>query len=91
MSATHGTHNNEEYEDQLVWDANLDEPIEKDNEDITMEPIKETGEKRKAEEKENQTAKQRENKVNLNTQKEETNDDIKEKIRECGEKALEAE
>eukprot|EP00957_Ditylum_brightwellii_P152083 11579433-Ditylum_brightwellii.AAC.1 len=56
-----------------------------------MEPVKETGEKRKAEEKEEHTAKQGKNKVNLNTQKEETNDDIQEKIRECREKALEAE
>eukprot|EP00957_Ditylum_brightwellii_P070728 5375665-Ditylum_brightwellii.AAC.1 len=55
-----------------------------------MEPVKETGEKRKAEEKEEQNTKQRKNKVNLNTQKEETNNNIKEKIRECGERALEA-
>eukprot|EP00957_Ditylum_brightwellii_P034252 2597250-Ditylum_brightwellii.AAC.1 len=81
-SATHGTHNDEEYEDQLVWDADLDKPIKDDSEDITIEPVKETGEKRKAEEKEKQTTKQRKNEVNLNTQKEETNDDIKEKIRE---------
>eukprot|EP00957_Ditylum_brightwellii_P005153 392274-Ditylum_brightwellii.AAC.1 len=56
-----------------------------------MEPVKETGEKRKAEEKEEQTSNQRKNEVNLNTQKEETNNDIKEKIREHREKALEAE
>eukprot|EP00957_Ditylum_brightwellii_P023480 1771929-Ditylum_brightwellii.AAC.1 len=56
-----------------------------------MEPVKEIEEKRKAEEKKEQNAKQRENEVNLNTQKEETNDDIKEKIREHREKALEAE
>eukprot|EP00957_Ditylum_brightwellii_P032293 2446369-Ditylum_brightwellii.AAC.1 len=56
-----------------------------------MEPVKEIGEKRKAEEKKEQNTKQRKNEVNLNTQKEETNDDIKEKIRERGEKALEAE
>eukprot|EP00957_Ditylum_brightwellii_P144532 11009753-Ditylum_brightwellii.AAC.1 len=56
-----------------------------------MEPAKETGEKRKAEEKKEQTAKQRKNEVNLNTQKEETNYGIKEKIRECREQALEAE
>eukprot|EP00957_Ditylum_brightwellii_P028996 2190828-Ditylum_brightwellii.AAC.1 len=29
-SATHGTHNDEDDEDQLVWDANLDKPIEDD-------------------------------------------------------------
>eukprot|EP00957_Ditylum_brightwellii_P184031 14018207-Ditylum_brightwellii.AAC.1 len=56
-----------------------------------MEPAKEIGEKQKAEEKKEQTTKQRKNEVNLNTQKEETNDDIKEKIRERREKALEAE
>eukprot|EP00957_Ditylum_brightwellii_P189248 14404461-Ditylum_brightwellii.AAC.1 len=56
-----------------------------------MEPVKETGEKQKAEEKEEQTAKQRKNEVNLNTQREEMNNDIKEKIRERGEKALESE
>eukprot|EP00957_Ditylum_brightwellii_P048292 3664900-Ditylum_brightwellii.AAC.1 len=60
-SVTHGTQNDEEYEDQLVWDANVDEPIRKDNEDITMEPVKEIREKRKAEEKKEQNAKQRKN------------------------------
>eukprot|EP00957_Ditylum_brightwellii_P079054 6012419-Ditylum_brightwellii.AAC.1 len=63
-SVTHGTHgtcNNKEYEDQLVWEANGDERIGNDNEDLLMEPAKETGEKRKAEEKTEQTAKQRKN------------------------------
>eukprot|EP00957_Ditylum_brightwellii_P006189 468486-Ditylum_brightwellii.AAC.1 len=56
-----------------------------------MEPVKEIGEKRKAEEKKEHNAKQRKNEVNLNTQKEKMNDDIKGKIRESKEKALEAE
>eukprot|EP00957_Ditylum_brightwellii_P190999 14543332-Ditylum_brightwellii.AAC.1 len=43
-NAAHGTHNDEEYEDQLVWDAELDKPIKDDSEDTTMEPVKETGE-----------------------------------------------
>eukprot|EP00957_Ditylum_brightwellii_P000992 79339-Ditylum_brightwellii.AAC.1 len=58
---THGTHNDKEYEDQFVWEADGDEPIGKDNEDIPMEPAKDTGEKQKAEEKTEQTAKQRKN------------------------------
>eukprot|EP00957_Ditylum_brightwellii_P125333 9552431-Ditylum_brightwellii.AAC.1 len=60
-NATHGTCNNKEYEDQFFWEADGDEPIGNDNEDITMEPIKEIGEKQKAEEKKEQTAKQRKN------------------------------
>eukprot|EP00957_Ditylum_brightwellii_P029156 2203591-Ditylum_brightwellii.AAC.1 len=56
-----------------------------------MEPAKETREKQKVEKKKKQTAKQRKNEVNLNTQREETNYDIKEKIRDRGEQALEAE
>eukprot|EP00957_Ditylum_brightwellii_P033174 2513668-Ditylum_brightwellii.AAC.1 len=56
-----------------------------------MESAKDTGEKQKAEEKTEQTAKQRKNEVNLNTQREETNLEIKEKIRERREQALEAE
>eukprot|EP00957_Ditylum_brightwellii_P101306 7719767-Ditylum_brightwellii.AAC.1 len=57
----HGTQTDEEYEDQLVWDAKLEEPIDNETEDSMMEPAKETGEKRKAEETEEQQAKQREN------------------------------
>eukprot|EP00957_Ditylum_brightwellii_P101847 7762407-Ditylum_brightwellii.AAC.1 len=60
-SATHGTRNDEEYEDQLVWEADGDEPIGKEYEDITMEPVKEIGEKQKAEEKKEQNTKQRKN------------------------------
>eukprot|EP00957_Ditylum_brightwellii_P181026 13790787-Ditylum_brightwellii.AAC.1 len=56
-----------------------------------MEPAKETGEKQKVEEKKEQTTKQRKKEVNLNTQKEDTSYGIKEKIREQGEQALEAE
>eukprot|EP00957_Ditylum_brightwellii_P093507 7120799-Ditylum_brightwellii.AAC.1 len=44
---THGTRNNKEYEDQFVWEADEDEPIGNDNEDLLMEPAKETGEKAK--------------------------------------------
>ena len=91
MSIAHGTHNNEEYEDQLVWNVKLDKPLEDDSEDTTMDQAKETGEKRKVEEKEEQNAKQMKNKVNLNTQKEEMNNDIKGKIRERGERVLKAE
>eukprot|EP00957_Ditylum_brightwellii_P041053 3109077-Ditylum_brightwellii.AAC.1 len=59
----HGTHNNEEYEDQLVWDVELEEPIDNKKDDITMELVKETGENRKTEEKEEQHAKQRKSKA----------------------------
>eukprot|EP00957_Ditylum_brightwellii_P172441 13128683-Ditylum_brightwellii.AAC.1 len=51
----------------------------------------ETGEKRKTKEKGEKQSKQRKNKVQLNTQKEETTKDIKEKIREQGEKVLDTE
>eukprot|EP00957_Ditylum_brightwellii_P171158 13029207-Ditylum_brightwellii.AAC.1 len=90
-SVAHGTHKDEEYEDQLVWDTELEEAIDDEKEDTTMEPVKEIGEKRKADEKEEQHAKQRKNEFNLNTQKEVMDNDIKEKIRERGERALEAE
>eukprot|EP00957_Ditylum_brightwellii_P083605 6355068-Ditylum_brightwellii.AAC.1 len=90
MSIAYGTHNNEEYEDQLVWNAKLDKPLEDDSEDTTMDQAKETGEKRKVEEKEEQNAKRIKNKVNLNTQKEEMNNDIKGENQRTRRKSIES-
>eukprot|EP00957_Ditylum_brightwellii_P059677 4530021-Ditylum_brightwellii.AAC.1 len=78
---THATQLDAEYEDQLIWDNNLQEPIEDGKGDNAMEQTNKTGEKRKMEEKGEKHSKQKENKVHLNTQKEETTKDIKELIR----------
>eukprot|EP00957_Ditylum_brightwellii_P085258 6484158-Ditylum_brightwellii.AAC.1 len=87
----HTTQSNAEYKDQLVWNDDLQEPIEDAKGDNAMEQTNKTGEKRKTEEKREKHSKQRKNKVELNTQKEETTKEIKEQIRGQGETAIDTE
>eukprot|EP00957_Ditylum_brightwellii_P066779 5067299-Ditylum_brightwellii.AAC.1 len=82
---TNATQPNNKYEDQLVWDNNLHEPIDDEPPNEEMENTKEAGEKRKVVVNNTIQNKQRKNAVMVTTQKE--NKSVQEKMTELGEAA----
>eukprot|EP00957_Ditylum_brightwellii_P188071 14318336-Ditylum_brightwellii.AAC.1 len=82
-----GMQPNTEYEDQFVWDDAAQAPTDNPMEDIAMEQTKEAGEKRKAMESDLELSKSSKKAVILNVTYNNATD-IKEIIKERGEKAL---